>query len=86
MPRSAELKTQYSIAELSQMSGLSTTQVRRFLKRKKVLLERGGGRNYIVYLSMLMHKAEDFWKSILQREQLRRQPVHREPDSFGDED
>ena len=73
MPRRAELKTQYSIAELSEMSGLSTTQVRSYLKRQGVLLKRSGKRNFIVYLGMLTSKAPDFWQSLLKREQLRNQ-------------
>jgi hypothetical protein len=77
----ARLQTQYTIAELSEMSGLPVEQVRRYLKGKGVLLERAGKRNFIVYLGMLQTKAKDFWDSILRREQLRLQPeLIEEPD------
>jgi len=76
----AQLQSQYTISELSEMSGLPTARLRGLLKRKRMVLDRQGKRNYVVYLHMLISKAPELWRSILERERLRRQPTPPSPD------
>jgi hypothetical protein len=71
--REANLKSWYSVSELSRLSGMEIWKLRRYLKREHPDILHKNGTDYFVYLYDLRNRLEGLWQSILEMETIKSQ-------------